>query len=43
MNNVLRLYRGSDGEVVRVFDSHFNDPGSIPGLVIGLFLNDFTI
>jgi hypothetical protein len=34
---------GSDGEVVRVFDSHFNVPGSFPGLVIGLFLNDFTI
>jgi hypothetical protein len=36
-------HRSSDGEVVRVFDSHFNVPGSIPGLVIGIFLNDFTI
>jgi hypothetical protein len=35
--------RGSDGEVDRASAFHFNDPGSNPGLDIGIFLQDFII
>jgi hypothetical protein len=38
-----RGIRGSDGEVDRASDFHFNVLGSNPGLVIGNFLQDFII
>jgi hypothetical protein len=37
------FFKGSDGEVVRVFDSHFNVSGFNSGFVIVIFLKDFII